>query len=74
MNEICQLAEGITQLRYLAFSLTGLIGFLGLAGAYIYLGPVKMIIRRLQGIIFSIFGLLGAGVIGALFFANRLLC
>jgi hypothetical protein len=74
MNEICQLAQGITELRYLAFSLSGLIGFLGLAAAYIYVGPIKQIVHSLLALIYSIFGLLGASVIGFLLFANKFLC
>lgn len=74
MNEICQLAHGISEVRYFAFSLTGLIAFMGLAGAYFYFGPIKGLIYKLRALINGFIAAFGAGLIGFLLFANKFLC
>jgi len=74
MNEICQLASSVASLRYLVFSLTGFLAFATLAGGYLYLGSIRMVINQTIALINSFLGLMGAGVIGSLFFVNRFLC
>jgi len=74
MNEICQLAHSVSTLKSLIFSLTGLLAFVGLAGAYFYVGFVKKVINKTIALINSILGLFGAGVIIFLFFADKFLC
>lgn len=73
-SEICQLAQGISNLRYFAFSLTGLLAFLGIAGAYFYVGTIRALVNKTLAIVNSIFGLIGAGVIATLLLVNRLFC
>jgi len=56
MDFLCQISEEIINLRYLHFSLLGLMAIVGVMGAYVYVGPVRALLGKLIALGSSVFG------------------
>ncbi len=74
MDPICQISNEIIALKNLQFSLMTLMAVVGVAGAYMYLGQIRVILHRVIGAIGGILGFIGAGFIGFLFLYNKIIC